>query len=407
MRLSTNKFSLSVLVGVLIASHLSWAATTTWQTDTAKLGRPNTNDKILTFDLNKGAANPAIKANGTTGNIQFASDGATYLDIGSGVSYSAYGELLNLGVSATVTTNALTVALKDQTGAAPSSGSPVNVGFRSTSATGGTSSRTSFTAATSITLAAADSIGVPTSGVGPIYIYLISDSTPEICLSYYQFTDNSLKSASALTGGADTDGTKLWCTSAHTLRPVRLIGQITALWNNPNWSSPTEVTLAPLVKSDPVSWSGHQNCYWYANSTTWSDFSGEAPANCGFVEDTNFGFGTVVPYADGSNYRPGITWTPAETGPYHVIVSGIMHVSGGYGEVELADTAGTPVEIDFFKTSNTSSEGTTFILHGIYRVIDLTAKTLRLRYYVNNSSYYAYVGTGTNGRQLKWEIIRR
>lgn len=54
------------------------------QSDSLKLGRPNTNNKTLTFEINQGAANPKIRANGSTQKIEFANDGVNYKGIGSG-----------------------------------------------------------------------------------------------------------------------------------------------------------------------------------------------------------------------------------------------------------------------------------------------------------------------------------
>lgn len=154
-------------------------------------------------------------------------------------------ELTNLGIAASISSNTLVVALKTKAASDPSSGDPVKVGFRSDTASTGGYSQVSFTAAASITLAAADSIGHPASGSFPIWIYLIEDSTDEVCLSRAYFADDTVASASALTGGADTTSTTLWCTSAHTSRPVRRVGHIMASWSNPNWGSITKVTLMP------------------------------------------------------------------------------------------------------------------------------------------------------------------
>lgn len=77
-----NKAKLWALAALLIPA-AAYAATTTFQTDTAKLGRPNANNKDFIFDLNAGSANPRIRANGTTSKLQFSNDGTLYSDIGS------------------------------------------------------------------------------------------------------------------------------------------------------------------------------------------------------------------------------------------------------------------------------------------------------------------------------------
>jgi len=165
-----------------------------------------------------------------------------------------HNETYNLGIKAAIASNTLVVSLVQADGSTnPSTGAAaVKVGFRSTTATTGGYSEVSFTAAASITLAAADSIGAVAAVQAGLYVYLISDSTNEICLSFGQIDDSVVQSASALTGGADTDGTKLWCTGAHTSRPTRLIGRVVATWSNPNWGSITNVNITdniPIITS--------------------------------------------------------------------------------------------------------------------------------------------------------------
>lgn len=54
------------------------------KTDNLKLGKPDTNNKSIIFDVDNGSANPRIRANGTTGKLQFTNDGTVFKDIGSG-----------------------------------------------------------------------------------------------------------------------------------------------------------------------------------------------------------------------------------------------------------------------------------------------------------------------------------
>lgn len=158
-------------------------------------------------------------------------------------------EITNLGISASVASNQLTVALKGKNGSDPSASNIVNVGFRNSTAATGTYTRGSFTAATSITLAATDSIGVVAAATSTLNVYLVSDTTSEICLSSSLFEEGSLQNASALTGGADTSSTVLWCTSAHTGKPVRKIGRVVAVWSGAIWNTPTEVALTTVGES--------------------------------------------------------------------------------------------------------------------------------------------------------------
>jgi hypothetical protein len=158
---------------------------------------------------------------------------------GTGTSaLSSSHDLTNLGFSAAVSSNTLVLTLTQSDGAtAPTSSAPAIVGFRSATTTSGAYQKISFTATAGLTLAAADSLGCTSGTACTLYLYLVQDTTSEVCASYTQFDERAVQSASALTGGADTDGTKLWCTSAHTSRPIRLVGKVTATWSNPNWGS--------------------------------------------------------------------------------------------------------------------------------------------------------------------------
>jgi len=156
--------------------------------------------------------------------------------------------LQNVGISAAISSNTLIVSLKQKDGSTdPGPGSNAGiVGFRSATAANGSFTLGQFTAAKSITLGITDSIGFISGVSRDIYVYLISDTTSEICLSFTLFDDGFLASASALTGGADVTASALWCASVHTNRPIRVIGTVTATWSNPNWGSITKVSLIPF-----------------------------------------------------------------------------------------------------------------------------------------------------------------
>lgn len=148
----------------------------------------------------------------------------------------------NASIIAAVSSNTLVLSLKQSDGSSDcSAGSPCIVNFRSSTATTGGYSSVSFTSAASLTLGTADSIGFTASTAGPLYVYLVSDSTNEVCASVKLFDQGTVQSATAMTGGAEVTSTTLYCTSAHTSKPVRLVGRVWATWSNPNWGSITKV----------------------------------------------------------------------------------------------------------------------------------------------------------------------
>jgi hypothetical protein len=155
-------------------------------------------------------------------------------------------ELTNVNFSAAASSNTLVVHLTQADGStACAAAAPCVISFRSATATSAAYTRTSFTADQTITLAATDSIGATASVAQTVYVYAVSDTTSEVCLSSRRFDDSTLVSASALTAGADTDATLLWCTNAHTSRPIRLLGRLTDTWSNPNWGTPATLASAP------------------------------------------------------------------------------------------------------------------------------------------------------------------
>ena len=75
---------------------------------------------------------------------------------------------ITLGIAASVSGNALTIAIKDQSGSDPSSSSPVLIPFRSATAATGTVSWLAVTAATSLVISSGSTLGVANSVVSGI-----------------------------------------------------------------------------------------------------------------------------------------------------------------------------------------------------------------------------------------------
>ena len=202
------------------------------------------------------AASYPIPLPGASGNVMKSNGSKWTSDTVATSSLSSFNDLENVGFSATISTNTLVVALKQADGSTDCSTGAASclVGFRSATTTSGGYSQGSFTAANSITLGTTDSIGATAAVSWPIYVYLVSDTTSEICLSVKLFDDGAVQSASALTGGADTGATALWCVNAHTSKSIKLIGQFYATFSNPNWGSVASVQLSsPSRKSGSVS----------------------------------------------------------------------------------------------------------------------------------------------------------
>ena len=164
--------------------------------------------------------------------------------------------LTNLGLSASVAGNVLTIALKDASGSDPSSTSPVGVIFRHTTASTGQLLASSITSALSTSVSAGSSLGFATSESGRIWVGLQYNSgTPELCEWNTLLSENGLfrlnegllqtTTSEGGAGGADSSGV-VYCTTGRASQPFRVIGFIDIATGNPagNWSSsPTIITV--------------------------------------------------------------------------------------------------------------------------------------------------------------------
>lgn len=74
----------TLIWSMVMAPAAALAADTNLKTNRVNIGQKNTQNKEIIFDMNAGAANPRVRANGTTGKLQFSNDGTVYKDIGSG-----------------------------------------------------------------------------------------------------------------------------------------------------------------------------------------------------------------------------------------------------------------------------------------------------------------------------------
>lgn len=161
-------------------------------------------------------------------------------------------EISNLGLTCTVGSSALTIALKDASGNDPSSGSPVKIGFRSSVSATGTFNQRSITGALSLVVSSGSTLGTTSGADYYLYVYAV-DTGSGIVLGVSQalFDDGTLKSTTAEggAGGADSNSV-LYTTSAQTLKPIRLIArllvnQVTA----GTWASvPGQISFVPFFK---------------------------------------------------------------------------------------------------------------------------------------------------------------
>jgi hypothetical protein len=156
----------------------------------------------------------------------------------------------NLAITTSVASSALTVALKTKAGNDPSTSEPIQISFRSVTATSGTYTTRNVTAATSVVVSSGSTLGTISTAASDIYIYALDNAgSVELGISSYLFPDHSIQSSTAEGGaGAADSATVLYSTTARSSVPVRLIGMI----NITETTAGTWTSNATTVLSNPV-----------------------------------------------------------------------------------------------------------------------------------------------------------
>lgn len=214
-----------------------------------KFGDGTASDKII--EANRGSAtNPKVKWNESAAKWQFSNDGTTFSDFGGGggSSVDLPNELTNLGLAASVGSNALTVALKQKDGTDASVGSPVKIAFRDVTATNGQYVQRTVTSALSVVVSSGSTLGHVSNSDQYVHVYAIDNSgTVELAVAGSRiFDEGSLQSSTAEGGaGAADDGLTLYSTTARTSKAIRYLGRVKSNQATAGtWaSSPSEVSV--------------------------------------------------------------------------------------------------------------------------------------------------------------------
>ena len=186
--------------------------------------------------------------------------------------------LNNAAFSATAAANALTVTLLGEDAAEPSSTNPVEVAFRSTTLTTGTSTVRTATAATTVVVPDGATLGFIANEASYIYVYLIDNAgTVELAVSGNPQNTAGLVSTTAIGTGSDTKAT-LYSTSARTNVACRYLGKIllTTGATPGQWSTPTSLHS---VTDEPPMWS-------VGYGQTWQTVTGSRAFNTNYTNST-------------------------------------------------------------------------------------------------------------------------
>lgn len=275
-----------------------------------------------------------------SGNVTYANAAAT--------NSSAF--VLNTSIAASVAANALTIAIKDSTGADATGGSKVQVAFRNATSTTGTYSIVNLSAALSVVVPDATGLGLTTGATSFLYVYLINNAgTIEAAVSPNLFDEGSVVTTVAVSGGSSL--TSMYSTTARSGVAHRLVGRIQiVLAASTHWSnSPTEVSNSPFKPTRQLA---------YASQTSSAS-----------ITATSFGaFGSSI----------AVTFVAVRTGNYRVYSCGPYQITplNVAGYLRINGSSGSPTVL--FSQEGTISygvSGTDFAQVYIYQLVTLTAGT--------------------------------
>lgn len=233
-------------------------------------------------------SSPLVSPFTTKGDLITNADGATAARLGVGSNYqvltansaatngidyetiSAPYEIRNCTIAASVASSALTVALKDNAGSDPSATSLCKIGFRNATATTGTYSEVTVSAATSVVLSNGSALGCTASSICQVYVYAINNAGTVVLgiINGSVLDEGSVNTSTVLAGsGADDNGDTLYSTAAQANKAIRLIGRVTITpaaafaWTNApteisNWPFPNTYTVAAHASGATTSIAG-------------------------------------------------------------------------------------------------------------------------------------------------------
>jgi hypothetical protein len=275
-----TQWTVDNVVGVLTASAVTTASIQTGAVTTDKIATGAVNaDKLknsASVDADRAVTTNHIRDSAvTSGKINDAAVTVPKL------ADAAIEGVLNVGIAASTASSALTVSLKDASGADPSATSPVKIPFRSSTLATGTVTIRSVTAALSMTVSSGSTLGQASNQAEYVYVYAIDNAgTVELAVSTSNMFQEGLRYSTTAEGGAGgaDSRTTLYSTTARANVPVKLLGRIRSTQVTAGtWAAaPTEISVVPFQRSyDPAEvyvenvggrGSGAAGVYYFSNS---------------------------------------------------------------------------------------------------------------------------------------------
>jgi len=161
-------------------------------------------------------------------------------------------DLLNCESNFSVAGNALTWALKTDSGSDPSGGDPIKVSIKSATATSGVYTQYSITSAISLVISSGSTLGTRSGQAAYLYGYIgVDGSTPFLAISHSYYDDGSIVSTTAEGGaGAADSNSVIYSTSAHVNCPIRCVVMFKSTQATAGtWATvPTNVFPIPFIE---------------------------------------------------------------------------------------------------------------------------------------------------------------
>ena len=262
-RATTDTLTNKTLTSPVIST-ISNTGTLTLPTSTDTLVGRATTDTLTNKTIGDAAtytqvATPSNPASGFN-KLYFKSDnilyqltnGGTESQVSSGT-LDAPSSAQNYTLTASVGSNALTIALKTKAGTDPTASDPVKVSFRNATDATGDYTTLTITSALSFVVSAGSTLGSVSGNNLSLWVYLFNDGgTPRLGASGTLFNEGIVKSSTAEGGAGAADSNRIIYTgTAVTNKAFRVIGLMKVINTTGNWTTaPSVIFLDPIKEQN-------------------------------------------------------------------------------------------------------------------------------------------------------------